>query len=150
MEIWPAIDIRGGKCVRLQQGDYKRETVFASDPAAMARLWVDLGARRLHLVDLDGAREGRPSICQRRGDCEGLGSALRTRRRSAQRLWHPGIAQGWGRADYHRHVGDQGARLVQADVSKISQPAWSWASMPVMVLSPPRDGWKLARCRPSA
>ena len=60
MEIWPAIDIRGGKCVRLQQGDYKRETVFASDPAAMARHWVDLGARCLHLVDLDGAREGRP------------------------------------------------------------------------------------------
>ncbi len=60
MEIWPAIDIRGGKCVRLQQGDYKRETVFSTDPAAMARHWVDLGARCLHLVDLDGAREGRP------------------------------------------------------------------------------------------
>ncbi len=60
MEIWPAIDIRGGKCVRLQQGDYKRETVFGADPAAMARHWVDLGAQCLHLVDLDGAREGRP------------------------------------------------------------------------------------------
>ncbi len=60
MEIWPAIDIRGGKCVRLQQGDYKRETVFGTDPAAMARHWVDLGARCLHLVDLDGEKEGRP------------------------------------------------------------------------------------------
>lgn len=60
MEIWPAIDIRGGKCVRLQQGDYGRETIFSTDPVAMARHWVDLGARCLHLVDLDGAREGRP------------------------------------------------------------------------------------------
>lgn len=60
MEVWPAIDIRGGKCVRLKQGDYNRETVFADDPAAMARHWVELGAKCLHLVDLDGAREGRP------------------------------------------------------------------------------------------
>jgi phosphoribosylformimino-5-aminoimidazole carboxamide ribotide isomerase len=60
VEIWPAIDIRGGKCVRLQQGDYQRETVFSTDPAAMAKHWVDLGAKCLHLVDLDGAKEGRP------------------------------------------------------------------------------------------
>lgn len=60
MQIWPAIDLRGGKCVRLKQGDYQRETVFGEDPAAMARHWVDLGADRLHLVDLDGARDGRP------------------------------------------------------------------------------------------
>jgi phosphoribosylformimino-5-aminoimidazole carboxamide ribotide isomerase len=58
MEIWPAIDLRGGKCVRLVQGDYGRETVFGDDPAAMARRWVDAGARHLHLVDLDGARDG--------------------------------------------------------------------------------------------
>jgi phosphoribosylformimino-5-aminoimidazole carboxamide ribotide isomerase len=60
MEIIPAIDIRGGRCVRLHQGDYRRETVFADDPAAMARRWRDAGATRLHLVDLDGARDGRP------------------------------------------------------------------------------------------
>ena len=59
MEIWPAIDLRGGKCVRLQQGDYQRETVFGEDPAAMARHWVTLGAKHLHLVDLDGDRDGR-------------------------------------------------------------------------------------------
>ena len=58
MQIWPAIDLRGGKCVRLRQGDYERETVFGDDPAAMARHWVDLGATCLHLVDLDGARDG--------------------------------------------------------------------------------------------
>ena len=57
MEIWPAIDIRGGKCVRLAQGDYGRETVFGDDPAAMARRWVEGGAKQLHLVDLDGARD---------------------------------------------------------------------------------------------
>ncbi len=60
MEIIPAIDIRGGRCVRLEQGDYGRETVFAEDPAAMARRWQNAGARRLHVVDLDGARAGRP------------------------------------------------------------------------------------------
>ena len=46
-EIWPAIDLRGGKCVRLQQGDYGRETVFGEDPVAMARHWVEQGARRI-------------------------------------------------------------------------------------------------------
>jgi phosphoribosylformimino-5-aminoimidazole carboxamide ribotide isomerase len=61
VEIWPAIDLRGGKCVRLRQGDYRQETVFGDDPAAMARHWVDLGAKCLHLVDLDGAREGQPA-----------------------------------------------------------------------------------------
>lgn len=59
MEIWPAIDIRGGKCVRLQQGDYARETVFGDRPLEMAEHWVAQGADRLHLVDLDGARDGR-------------------------------------------------------------------------------------------
>lgn len=59
IEILPAIDIRGGRCVRLTQGDYDRETVFDSDPADAARRWIDQGARRLHIVDLDGAREGR-------------------------------------------------------------------------------------------
>lgn len=59
MQIWPAIDLRGGKCVRLQQGDYGRETVFGDDPVAMARRWVQDGGEYLHLVDLDGARDGR-------------------------------------------------------------------------------------------
>ena len=60
VEIWPAIDLRGGKYVRLKQGDYARETVFGEDPAEMARHWVGLGAECLHLVDLDGAKDGRP------------------------------------------------------------------------------------------
>ncbi len=60
MEIIPAIDIRGGKCVRLIQGDYAREMVFGDDPVAMAKHWDEHGATRLHVVDLDGAREGEP------------------------------------------------------------------------------------------
>ena len=59
MRIWPAIDLRGGKCVRLQQGDYQRETVFSDDPVQVARRWIGEGADCLHLVDLDGARDGR-------------------------------------------------------------------------------------------
>lgn len=60
MEILPAIDLRGGRCVRLKQGDYARETVFSDDPLAMARRWESEGATRLHLVDLDGAKAGKP------------------------------------------------------------------------------------------
>ena len=60
MEIIPAIDIRGGRCVRLEQGDYARETVFDHDPVAVAQRWQEAGARRLHVVDLDGARDGQP------------------------------------------------------------------------------------------
>ena len=60
MQVIPAIDLRGGRCVRLRQGDYGRETVFGDDPAAMAAKWESEGASRIHLVDLDGAKEGRP------------------------------------------------------------------------------------------
>jgi phosphoribosylformimino-5-aminoimidazole carboxamide ribotide isomerase len=60
MEVIPAIDLRGGRCVRLIQGDYDREIVFSDDPVAIARRWAEEGTRRLHVVDLDGAREGRP------------------------------------------------------------------------------------------
>ncbi len=60
MELWPAIDLRGGNCVRLREGDFARETVFSADPVEVARRFRSQGARRLHVVDLDGAREGRP------------------------------------------------------------------------------------------
>ncbi|MCY4619379.1 MAG: 1-(5-phosphoribosyl)-5-[(5-phosphoribosylamino)methylideneamino]imidazole-4-carboxamide isomerase [Chloroflexi bacterium] len=58
IDVLPAIDIRGGRCVRLVQGDYERETVFDDDPTAPARRWIDEGAEMLHVIDLDGAREG--------------------------------------------------------------------------------------------
>jgi len=60
MEILPAIDLRGGCCVRLRQGDYAQETVFGDNPAEMAKRWASEGGTRLHLVDLDGAKAGRP------------------------------------------------------------------------------------------
>jgi phosphoribosylformimino-5-aminoimidazole carboxamide ribotide isomerase len=60
MFIYPAIDIRQGRAVRLRQGDYSRETVFSDDPVAVAASWVQQGADRIHLVDLDGAKAGAP------------------------------------------------------------------------------------------
>ncbi|MCY3569003.1 MAG: 1-(5-phosphoribosyl)-5-[(5-phosphoribosylamino)methylideneamino]imidazole-4-carboxamide isomerase [Chloroflexi bacterium] len=59
IDVLPAIDIRAGRCVRLVQGDYERETVFDDDPLAPAQRWIDEGAEMLHVIDLDGAREGR-------------------------------------------------------------------------------------------
>ncbi len=96
MQIYPAIDLRAGRCVRLRQGDYAQETVFGADPAAMAKRWVEEGATYLHLVDLDGAKEGRPvngaSVCaivQATGVPCQLGGGLRTREHIAEAL-------GWG------------------------------------------------------
>jgi phosphoribosylformimino-5-aminoimidazole carboxamide ribotide isomerase len=60
MLLIPAIDLKDGRCVRLRQGDMQDATVFSEDPGAMASHWVDQGARRLHLVDLNGAVAGRP------------------------------------------------------------------------------------------
>lgn len=84
MQIIPAIDLRGGLCVRLRQGDYGQETVFGDDPAAMAARWESEGAGRIHLVDLDGARDGRPvnveavrSILERVGVPCQLGGGVR-------------------------------------------------------------------------
>jgi phosphoribosylformimino-5-aminoimidazole carboxamide ribotide isomerase len=59
--VLPAIDLRGGRVVRLQQGDFARETAFSTDPVAVAERFVDGGARWLHVVDLDGARDGAPA-----------------------------------------------------------------------------------------
>jgi phosphoribosylformimino-5-aminoimidazole carboxamide ribotide isomerase len=60
VRLLPAIDIQGGRCVRLRRGDFADETVFGEDPVAMAKFWEAEGARFLHVVDLDGAREGAP------------------------------------------------------------------------------------------
>ncbi|MBO2945412.1 1-(5-phosphoribosyl)-5-[(5-phosphoribosylamino)methylideneamino]imidazole-4-carboxamide isomerase [Paenibacillus sp. F411] len=58
--IYPAIDIRGGKCVRLVQGDYNQETVYNDSPLSVARSWEEQGGKFIHLVDLDGAKAGHP------------------------------------------------------------------------------------------
>ncbi|MBN2309625.1 MAG: 1-(5-phosphoribosyl)-5-((5-phosphoribosylamino)methylideneamino)imidazole-4-carboxamide isomerase, partial [Candidatus Hydrogenedentes bacterium] len=62
MRIVPAVDIRGGLCVNLVQGDYGQETVFSDDPVAQAVQWRDLGADLVHVVDLDGARDGQVRV----------------------------------------------------------------------------------------
>jgi phosphoribosylformimino-5-aminoimidazole carboxamide ribotide isomerase len=96
MLILPAIDLRGGQCVRLRQGDYSQETVFGNDAGQVARGWVEQGAQALHIVDLDGAREGRPvnvpqiqAIVKASGVPCQLGGGLRTQEDVAQ-------AFGWG------------------------------------------------------
>lgn len=85
MQIYPAIDLRDGNCVRLKQGDYAQETVFGADPAAMAERWVADGATYLHIVDLDGAKAGHPvngrsirAIVKASGVPCQLGGGLRT------------------------------------------------------------------------
>ena len=60
MEIIPAVDIKGGRCVRLYQGDFQQETIFASSPLEFALRWQELGASRLHVIDLDAAATGEP------------------------------------------------------------------------------------------
>lgn len=60
MRLYPAIDIRGGRCVRLIEGDFNRETEYAADPADAAQRWAEAGAEWLHIVDLDGAVAGQP------------------------------------------------------------------------------------------
>jgi phosphoribosylformimino-5-aminoimidazole carboxamide ribotide isomerase len=85
MLIYPAIDLLNGRCVRLKQGDYSRETVFSDDPAEVARKWAALGADRIHVVDLDGAKAGKPvngpvirAIVESAGVPVQLGGGLRT------------------------------------------------------------------------
>ncbi|MGD1853707.1 MAG: 1-(5-phosphoribosyl)-5-[(5-phosphoribosylamino)methylideneamino]imidazole-4-carboxamide isomerase [Leptolyngbyaceae cyanobacterium] len=64
MDVIPAIDLLGGRCVRLFQGDYEQSQVFDDDPVAVARRWAEQGATRIHLVDLDGAKAGQPENWQ--------------------------------------------------------------------------------------
>ncbi len=85
MILYPAIDIRDGNAVRLAQGDFAAETVYDSDPLSAARAWVDGGARWLHVVDLDGARDGKPAnlahlerICGELGVPVQFGGGLRS------------------------------------------------------------------------
>lgn len=65
MLLIPAIDLKDGQCVRLKQGDMDQSTVFGEDPAAIARSWVNKGARRVHLVDLNGALPASPRTSRR-------------------------------------------------------------------------------------
>jgi phosphoribosylformimino-5-aminoimidazole carboxamide ribotide isomerase len=76
LTLWPAIDIREGRAVRLLQGDYERETRYDADPVDAARRWVDGGAEVLHVVDLDGARRGAPANLEIVGRIAALGAPV--------------------------------------------------------------------------
>lgn len=93
MQIFPAIDLRGGQVVRLYQGDYDRETVYGADPLAQARAFLDAGAKYLHVVDLDGARDGTlanfdsiAAIAKQGGLYMEAGGGIRTEERIRQYL----------------------------------------------------------------
>jgi len=99
MEIIPAVDIRGGKCVRLYQGDYNQETVFDEDPVTAALNWYSQGARWLHIVDLDGAAAGEPQnmevveeIIKESGLLIELGGGIR-QEEVAERLLRQGVSR---------------------------------------------------------
>ncbi len=122
MLILPAIDLRGGQCVRLRQGDYAQETVFGDDPAIMARRWVDQGATYLHLVDLDGAREGHPVNGESvRRIVHAAGVPCQLGGGSAQRSTHRGSARLGRRARHPRHARAARSRRLRSDV-----PALPW------------------------
>ena len=93
MRIFPAIDLSGGQVVRLYQGDYDQMTVYGSDPCAVARDFMEAGARDLHVVDLDGARDGTlanfssiAAIAQQGGLAIEVGGGIRTEERIRQYL----------------------------------------------------------------
>ena len=93
MQIFPAIDLRGGQVVRLYQGDYDQETVYGADPRAQARAFLEAGAQCLHVVDLDGARDGTmanfdsiAAIAKQGGLYIELGGGIRTEERVRQYL----------------------------------------------------------------
>ena len=97
MEIIPAIDIRDGKCVRLYQGDYGQQTIFDENPVEVALRWKSLGARWLHIVDLDGAATGKPGnipaveeIVKESGLLVELGGGIR-REKMAEELLGKGV-----------------------------------------------------------
>jgi phosphoribosylformimino-5-aminoimidazole carboxamide ribotide isomerase len=159
--ILPAIDIRGGHCVRLRQGDFSQETVFGDDPAAMARRWVDQGAAYLHLVDLDGAKKGQPvngasirAIVETAGVPCQLGGGLRTEAHIAEALtW--GVARvilgsralqdpGWLEGVCHRHPG----RIVlgiDARNGRVAAEGWTQVSdQSALGLARHCAGWPLA------
>jgi phosphoribosylformimino-5-aminoimidazole carboxamide ribotide isomerase len=99
MEIIPAVDIRGGRCVRLYQGDYAQETVFDEDPVTAALTWCSQGAQWLHIVDLDGAAAGEPQnvgvaeeIIKQTGLLVELGGGIR-QEEVAKKLLRQGVSR---------------------------------------------------------
>ena len=114
-EILPAIDLRGGRVVRLEQGDFARETAFSDDPVAVAQRFADAGARWLHVVDLDGARTGVPVARRRdrrdRGGGRGPGPRSRSPAASATSDRRGRHRRGRRRSRRDRHRGARATRV---------------------------------------
>ena len=99
MEIIPAIDLLEGRCVRLYQGDYGRSQVFNDNPIEVARQWVEQGATRLHVVDLDGAKQGYPVNTKTiAAIVQAVGHSSTSRRRITRSRWCDSVVGYWGRA----------------------------------------------------
>ena len=93
MKLYPAIDLRGGQAVRLYQGDYDRMTVYNADPVAQAQQFIDAGAKYLHVVDLDGAKDDTTANLQTIAAIAKLGRPQnRGRRRHPRRGAHPTVS----------------------------------------------------------
>ena len=140
MQVIPAIDLRGGRCVRLRQGDFDQETIFGDDPAAMAARWESEGAARIHLVDLDGAKAGRPvnveavrQIVARVGVPCQLGGGIRDEATIAA----------WLEAGIERVVVGTQACAIRSGSAGWPRPipaGCCWGSTRAMAGSPPRAG----------
>ncbi len=110
-EVIPAIDILGGRCVRLFQGDYDQETTYSEDPVATARQWQELGAPRIHVVDLDGAREGHPvNVEQVQAICAAVGIPVE-------------VSGGLRSLEDIERTFERGAERVQLGSIAVSQPS---------------------------
>ena len=124
MQIWPAIDLRGGKCVRLRQGDYHHETVFADDPAAMARQFVDArGAASAPRRSGRGPRGPAGQSAERPGDSRRGRHRVRAGRRHPRRAIGHRAARPRPVAAGDRHLGAYRARVVPPDVPQVSRQA---------------------------
>ena len=114
VDLYPAIDLRGGRCVRLVEGDFARETAYSDDPVAVARAFQAAGARWIHVVDLDGARTGLPVNREVVGRIAAAVGAVRRpgpgRRRGSQRRRRRGAARRGCRPGRARHRGGGAAR----------------------------------------
>lgn len=141
MQIFPAIDLRGGQVVRLYQGDYDKETVYAQDPCAVARDFIAAGAGYLHVVDLDGAKDGTlanfdtiAAIAGQGGLYIEVGGGIRDEDRTAV----PGSGCGPVHPGHHR---GEGFRLHGADGPNIRRPGSPWGWTPGTATWPV-SGWK--------
>jgi len=112
MDIYPAIDIRGSRCVRLRQGDYAQETVFADDPLDAANRWIDEGATHLHVVDLDAAR----------------GRGLHNRKKIAQIARYSDlviqVGGGIRSEEVIRELAEAGVSRMVAGTQAVTKPKW--------------------------